>query len=318
MKIRTLLKIPAGLSAAEHERAWNLLCSEQLDGLELSSFGGAFGPVWDPQGSYDLDFLRHYPELTELHVGVRLRSLAGIGLVANGLRELTLSNPPGRDYVIDLEPLVACQALRCFSSAWRDLDYGRLSEIRQLRDLGLTGGGVERLAISASLPELRRLDVSFGSARSLRGLEQLEHLEHFSALRVRGLADLSSLEATRNLRTLELDSLKQVRALPDLSRHEALTTVKCLHMNGLEDLQGLAGSGVRELALVGCGKLGSAAFAPLAGKLPRLERVVLSLARKNDEADARKHFASSQLAASTNEFERYFAAYTRTEYRAFA
>ena len=317
MNTRTLLKIGPNLSVLEHQRASELLREQNLDGIELSSFGGAYGPVWDPQGSYDLDFLHHYAGLRELHIGVRLKSLAGIERVAPTLRALSLADPPGRQYVIDLEPLVTCTKLVSFGSAWRGLDYEPLSRIVGLRDLGLTGGGDERLEIAAALPELRRLSINFGSAKSLGRLSVLKNVEHFSSLRVAGLGDLAALAGIPSLRTLELDSLKTVRELPDLRRQANLTTVLCTRMNGLESLDGLAASSVRELAVIACAKLRSAAFARISGSLPRLERLVLHLPRKQDTAAVEKQFDCSVRVPSTNAFDLYYEHYTRFEYRAF-
>jgi hypothetical protein len=318
VRVRTLLKIPANLSAAEHERASRMLEDEKLDGLELSSYGSAYGPVWDPQGSYELDFLRHYRGLRSLHVGVRLVSLASLESVAETLEMLSLSNPPGREYSIDLGPVLSCRKLCAFGSAWRGLDYRLLTEIAGMREFGVTGGGQDRIALAASFSELRKFNLSFGSAKTLRGAEALEKLAHFSSLRVQGLSDLSALTSARQLRFVELESLKQVRALPDLSGQQELTTVLCSTMNGLESLEGLAGSGVRELAFIGCPKLDESSFRKLSQTLPQLERLVVWLGNERQSTAAKRHFDPKVLVGSTNEFERYYEDYTRTEYRAFA
>ncbi len=317
MKLRKLLRIPFGMIASEHRRASEVILSENLDGLEISSYGSAHGPVWDPQRAYSLDFLQHYGKLRGLSIGVRLQSLDGLELTASTLRELSLMNPPGRALTIDLGPVAACKNLVSFGSAWRGLDYACLAELRTLESLGLTGGGQERVQIASSLPELRRLDLSFGHLDSLEELQALPELSHVDMMRVRGLRELSPLEALTKLRVLRLDALRSVRELPKLHACPRLTTVIGVTMNGLERLNGLAGSAVRELALVGCSALRPLALKEVARRLPNLERVVVSMSRKQDQQAADACFPSRVRVGSTNDFALFYEDYVRIDVTAF-
>ena len=55
----------------------------------------------------------------------------------------------------------------------------------------------------------------------------------------------------------------------------------------------------------------------ISSKLPRLERLVLSLGTRQSTRAAEELFARDTLVASTNAFDYYYEHYTRVEYEAF-
>jgi hypothetical protein len=314
---RTVLRIPSGLTPSEHRRAAAMLQERGIDTLQAAVMGAALGPVWDAETDYDLDFLQYYAGLRCLVLDLRLSSLSGVEALADTLEELSLADPPGGPLKIKLDPVLALRNLKSFGSAWRGLDYQPLAELTGLERIGVSGGQ-ERVDLAAALPNLRHLDLYFGSATSLRGIEHLDHLETFSALRVQRLADISQLAHNRRLRDISLDSLRQVTALPDLSEHPDLSIVRCLTMNGLIDLQGLQGSQVRELAFIG-GRIPPEQFAGLTDTLPRLARIMIALDRARDTAAARRHIPPQLLTASVSDLTRYYRENERRkEYVAFS
>ncbi len=140
--------------------------------------------------------------------------------------------------------------LTSFSSAWSGLDLAPLTRLHGLEELSLTGGTQDRVAIFSALPNLRSVDLGFGSVESLAGLEKLARVESFTALRLRRLSDLRPLTDLHALRVVELDAIANVSSLPSLLDNGRLHTVLCLTMNGSRDLDGLKGSAVRELAVI--------------------------------------------------------------------
>ena len=312
MRTTRLLKIAPGLTAEQHRRAAQLVSEQSLDGIEMSSYGGAFGPVWDPAQEYDLDHLVHYDGIAVLRVAVRLRSLSGLAALAPGLRELSFGNPPGRPMVVDLTPVASCASLRAFGSGWRGLDYAPIANLAELRELALTGGGDERLALAASLAELRTLDISFGSATTLARVERLVHLEDFTARRVQKLGNVSALSEIPALVHVELDSLARVEALPALSACPALTTVQAIDLKALRDLDGLCDSHVREFVILR-GSMPVEAFTRLAGHLPQLEGCVISLTRKADTV-AVGQLLPTLCRPTTNDLPHCLARRSRTEW----
>jgi len=293
-----------------------MLEERDIDTLVAAVRGGAFGPVWDADSDYDLDFLQYYPALRSLRIDLRLTSLSGIEALADSLQSLSLAYPPGASSRVHIDPVLRLRNLKHFTSAWHGLNYERLAELTGLESMSIPGGQ-ERVDLAALLPNLRHFDLSFGSATSLHGIEHLEHLETLTTQRVQKLADISQLARNLRLRDITLDSLRQVTALPDLSSHEDLSIVRCLTMNGLIDLQGLAGSQVRELAFIG-GRIPPEQFAGLADALPRLERIMISLDRAGDTAAARGHIPPRFLVEQVSDLSHYYRETDRWEFVAFS
>src|SRR4051812_36174621 len=117
------------MDASAHKRANELLSENHLDGLQVDSFGGAYGPSWEPQQDYDLDFLQHYEGIRTLYIRVRARSLQGIQAVAKSLQDLTLGEPAGRDYAVSASPLSSCERLSVLSCSWAKLSLEPLVEL---------------------------------------------------------------------------------------------------------------------------------------------------------------------------------------------
>ena len=313
MKTVTLLKIPAGLSDDEHRRASDRIVNERLDGLEVASRGSAYGPVWDPEIECDLEFLRHYRCVSILRLDVKLRSLEALSAIAGTLTSLSLSDPPGKNRAISLEPVANCPHLTSFSSAWPGLDLAPLTRLHGLEELSLTGGTQDRVAIFSALPNLRSVGLGFGTVESLVGLEKLARVESFTALRLRRLRDLRPLTNLRALRVVELYGLANVSSLPNLNDNKRLHTALCVTMNGLKDLDGLKGSAVRELAVINS-RVPPEAIERISHDLPQLKHLVLDLRSKRDTEAASRHFDSTVLKESTNAFEEYYRDFIRTEY----
>jgi hypothetical protein len=311
-----LLKIPSGLSDDEHRLASDQILAKRLDGLEVSSFGAANGPVWSPDVEWDLEFLRHYPSISTLRIDVKTRSLEPIRSVAGALARLFLAGPPGKNRSIDLEPLMACTHLTSFSCAWPGLDLAPLTRLHGLEELALTGGTQERVAVLSTLATLRIVTLGFGNIESLAGLAKLSRLERFAALRLKPLTDLEPLSDLPALRVLELDTLANVSSLPSLRRTKHLSTVICATMNRLRDLDGLKGSELRELAVINS-RVPPASLDRLSLSLPRLKHLVLRLGRARDTEAVTRAFPSTILRESTNSFEEYYRDYIRTDYVAY-
>jgi hypothetical protein len=317
LRTSTLLKIPAGLSAIDHLRAAEKIARDGLDGLELSCYGGAFGPVWKTDEDYDLACLRHYPGIRRLRLGIRVRSLDGLEALAPSLEDLLLMQPPCREYKISLSPLASCQRLATFASAWRGLDLRPVEQLPALTTLRLTGAGADGFALACGLPRLLKLHLSFVAIRRLDGLQNLTQLEHLSVSRIRGLAGLPEVAHLRLLRRVELDCLARVQALPDFGVHEQLDTLICSTMKGLQDLDGLRGSRLRELALIDVGTPIDA-LARVRRELPQLERVVLHLGGRRQTEAAKDLFDPKMVAASTNELALFHEHGVREEIVAFS
>jgi hypothetical protein len=301
LQTRTLLKIPAGLSQVEHQRAAERIVSDGLDGLDVSCYGGVYGPIWKTDEDYDLAFLRHYPGVRRLRLGIRVRSFEGLEAVAASLEEFSLMQPPGRDYKISLSALAGCRRLTTFATAWRGLDLRPVEQLPALTVLRLTRAGADGFALACALPRLVKLHLAFAAIECLNGLQNLTQLQHLSVSRIRDLEDLGEVAHLRRLRWVELDSLGRVQALPDFGSSEQLDTLICSTMKGLQDLDGLRGSRLRELALMDVGT-SVEAVARVRQDLPRLERLVLHLGGREKTEAAKGLFDPKVLAASTNEF----------------
>ncbi|MYH16621.1 MAG: hypothetical protein F4149_15780 [Gammaproteobacteria bacterium] len=242
------------------------------EGLELSETSStAVGTILDNDGGLFMpdSQLREavnsalgrpgYAEITEVDLagltvvsGVAVRDLRGLEF-ATGLKSLTLASSP----VPNLSPIGHLAALERLdaevSVAERnrlpDWDMSRLSGLRNLTELVLSGCPVLNIAPLADMTGLVRLHLPHVLATDLEPLANLTGLEDLD-LSGNVVADLGFLAALTNLKSLTLDgnNFSNLSPLQELASLERLS----LHNNSVSDVEPLAAlSGLKRLHLGG-------------------------------------------------------------------
>ena len=118
----------------------------------------------------------------------------------------------------------------------------------------------------ARLPHLAGLSIRGGSSEHLAAIEGCESLVALDVNQVRGMHDLSAIEALRDLELLSLYGLPRLRSIPSLRNHDRLVYAALGSLKGLETLDGLADApNLETLSLVRAVKLSERDVERLAG-----------------------------------------------------
>ena len=195
----------------------------------------------DLEGHFrDLDFLRHFTGLRQLHVrGLRgLRDVGGLEYVAPDLETLSIGEL--RRFRLSLGFLRSCRRLRRLEIEGHTRDIEAIGELNELRELKLRSITLPDLALLKPLSKLESLDLKLGGIRDLRHLPEIGRLRYFEAWRIRGLEDLSPLAGVTTLQKLFLQTLNRVTDLPEMGRLELLRSVSLEALKGVRDLAPLA------------------------------------------------------------------------------
>lgn len=248
MKTISLVKIPDNLSDSQHKKIAKKIISSNIDGLEVSHFGGRWGATWESSKNYSLDFLTFYKGIKVLRLYLRgLRDLTPILALADDLENLQLGEFDFKK--ISLEPLSQLKNLTSLSAVRNQNGLEGITQLPNLSRLVLTGHSIEKLTFLNDLTKLKQLYIGFGTSKNLDNIKKLSKLEELDVLSVRQLSDIKAVSKLTNLVKLRMQSEKQITALPDLSNLPNLKYISLTDFGALEDVSSLVNSNVEEFIL---------------------------------------------------------------------
>ncbi|MGE0757629.1 MAG: hypothetical protein AB7O38_11435 [Pirellulaceae bacterium] len=220
----------------------------------------------------DLEFLSEIPAVSDLQIDlVSLTSFEGLRHVSPRLTGLSLGVT--RSKAPCLKILARFSKLQRLYVEGHANGIDTLSQLTQLRDLGLRGITLRDLRLLLPLRRLQTLAFHFGGTKDLSLLPQWSKLRTLTLSNVRGLSDLDCLAELERLEDLELVSLKHVTSLPSFERMMRLKKVHLHKLSQLSDLASIAvAPNLRELSVYDMPQLPVATFRHFAGH-PRLRRV---------------------------------------------
>lgn len=272
-----LARLEHGLSSSERKARWKTWREEGFDGIEVNTYGEAFGPIWPMRKTHSLDFVADFPGLKALAVGVSaLKSLDPLSLAADSLEWLVLGVDPSK---LSCRPIADCRKLQSlrFGGVSRDLEA--IQSLHTLKALELYGFTFKSLDLVRPLKSLERLWICSGCLTDIGPIRELQKLKAVGFMMVRKLEDLSPLAALRPLQFFSLERMKQVMTMPDCSQLQALRRVYLDQMNGIIDLGGLASAPKLEELIVVGSKIESHVFDSIIA-YPKLKRVTVGLASR--------------------------------------
>ena len=307
-----LKKISDNLSDEEHSSIAEEIRRGKIDGISLSHLGGAYGPTWSVGRDYNLDFLKHYSGIRALEVSLpAITSIDAIAEHANKIKFLKLGEFNKK--TVSLKPLANLNNLNSLSLVKNKKDIDAISGLTGLIDLSLTGYQEKQIEHVASLVNLERLYLGFGTFEDLSAIKELSKLKNLEILWVKKLHDLSSLENLASLKILSLSTLKQVTCIPDISKLGQLKSLVMDTMNGISSLSGIKGSSINELAVINS-KIDPLMFSDLNNGLPFLKRLVLGLGAKGKTKEAYSFFDSSVIGETLNDLKHNTSRGSRIEF----
>jgi len=296
-----LKKIADNLSDEEHSSIAEEIRQGKIDGISLSCSGGAFGPIWSVGKDYNLDFLKYYSGIRALEVF--LPALTSIDAIAEYVNEIQfLSMGELNNKTVSLKPLADLTKLNSLSLVRTKKDIDSIASLTNLKDLSLTGYQVKQIEHVASMSNLIKLYLGFGTFEDLNAVKELSKLQSLEILWVKKLHDLSALEKLTSLKYLHLNTLKQVTYIPDISKLSQLKSLVMVTMNGLSSLSGIYGSSISELAVISS-KIDPLLFSELNNRLPMLHRLVIELGAKGKTKEASSFFDRSAICKTLNDLK---------------
>ena len=182
----------------------------------------------------DLDFLRYYPGLKRLDVGLRgLQSIEGIKHVAGSLEGFYFDSTEKK---FSLEFLADLRKLKTLALEGHSAGIEAVSTLENMEDLTFRSITLPGLELLTPLKKLWSLDIKLGGTKNLAALSRLKSLKYLELWQVRGLSDISVISELTSLQHLFLESLKNVKAFPSFRRLKQLRRVKIQNMKGISDL----------------------------------------------------------------------------------
>lgn len=235
----------------------------------------------------DLSVLAAFPGLRSFEIAsLRLRSLAGLELVASTLESLSISDTLK---TVRLDPLSQLERLQHLYLDGHRSGLEAISGLTGLEKLTLRSITLPDLSLLLPLRSLWWFALQLGGTKDLGLLPKIGRLRYLEIWRVRGLDDLHALGSLPHLESLHLQSMGRVTQLPSMADAASLRRVVLDAMVGITDLAPIAAAPVLEdLFLVSMGNLEPEAVLPFVGH-PTLQAAVLGLGGK------RKNKAAAEL-----------------------
>ncbi|MGI9527459.1 MAG: hypothetical protein ACR2MS_10155 [Weeksellaceae bacterium] len=274
-KMKTFIKIQDNLSDKELSKLNLLLDSENIYGIEISYLGEAYGPVWDKDKNYNLDFVN------------KLTNIKGLSLFLPKTKELDFL-PPTLNWLsigefdnkkVSLKPISNLSRLKYLSLVRNSNNLSEISKLKQLEQASFTGYQLKKLEFIGELNELNDLYIAFGGGENIDFLKNLKILKRLEILRVRNLSDISSISNLSELEWLKIEDQAQVDQLPDLSNLKKLEHLSLINLKNLKDISALENSHIKELVLLNS-NLTREQLKPLIKS--KIEKICISLKMKKD------------------------------------
>lgn len=250
MKPTSITKIPDNLTESEHHDLSQKLTALKIDGIELSNFGGHWGPTWETDTNYNLDFLKFYKGVKTLRLYLPgVKDINPILHLADSLENLQLGK--FREKNISLTLLGKLVNLSYLSVVRNSNGLETIIDLPQLNELGLTGCSIDKLSFLNKLENLKRLYIGFGTTKSLDNICNLKNIEELNILWVKQLSDIKAISQLTGLIKLKIEDEKQITSLPDLSKLKQLKNIRLMNLGTLTDISSLTNSYVEEFILTG-------------------------------------------------------------------
>jgi hypothetical protein len=253
MKPTSLTKIADNLTDNQHREIAEQLVIHKIDGIELSNAGGRWGPTWETNKDYDLNFLKFYKDVKAIRIYLPgVTDIKPILHLADSLENLQLGEL--KDKKISFDLLGEFSNLNYLSVVRQPKGLESIKRLSKLTELALTGYSVEKLTFLNELKNLRRLHIGFGTSKSIDTINKLENLEELDILWVKQLSDINSISKLTGLVKLKIEDEKQIRSLPDLSQLKLLKNIRLMNISTLEDISSVTDSFVDEFIITGPNK----------------------------------------------------------------
>ncbi len=273
--MKTFIKIQDNLGEKELSDLNDLLESENIDGIEISYLGSAYGPIWNKEKNYNLDFIKKLTNLKGL--SLFLPKTAKLDFLPATLNWINIGEFDNKK--VSLEPISNLSKLKYLSLVRNSKNLAELSNLKQLEQASFTGYKLNQLEFVSELNQLMDLYLGFGGGESIDFLKNLKNLKRLEILRVKKLSDISSISKLSELEWLKLEDQAQVNQLPDLSNLKKLKHLSLINLKSLEDISALENSHIKELVILNS-NLTIEQLKPLVKS--KIERICISLKKKKD------------------------------------
>lgn len=245
-KMKTLLKIKDNLNNEELSNLNNFLESENIDGIEISYLGGAFGPVWDKEKNYNLDYIEGLTNLKAL--SLFLPKTIELNFLPNTLNWLNLGEFNSKK--VSLEPISNLKKLKSISIVRNSYEIYKLYKLKQLEQVAFTGYKLSQLEFVSDLEELRDVYLGFGGGENIDFLINLRKLKILELLRIKKLSDITSISKLSELEWLKIEDQAQIEVLPDFSNLKKLKHLSLINLKTLTDISSLENCHIEELVIL--------------------------------------------------------------------
>ncbi|WP_209402921.1 hypothetical protein [Pseudozobellia sp. WGM2] len=273
--MKTFVKIKDNLSEKEVSNLDTFLESHNIYGIEISCFGGAFGPVWDKEKSYNLD---HITKLSNLKgLSLFLPKTTDLTFLPSNLNWLNIGEFDSKK--VSLKPIATLDKLLFLSLVKNSNDIAELSKLTQLRQASFSGYKLNQLEFVSELIELESLYLGFGGGENINFLNALRSLKKLDILRIRSLFDISVISRLSELECLKIEDQAQITELPDFSNLKNLKHLSLVNLKSLTDISALENSHIKELVLLKT-NLTIEQLKPLVKS--KIERICISMKNKNE------------------------------------
>ncbi|NRD20282.1 hypothetical protein HNV08_09510 [Winogradskyella eckloniae] len=274
--MKTILKIQPNLNEKELIKLNSTLKLKNIDGIEISYLGGAYGPVWDKEINYNLEFIKELSNLKGL--SLYLPKTTNLDFLKTSLNWLNIGEFENKK--VSLKPISKLVELKNLSIARNSKDITELSNLKNLETASFTGFKANQLEFVSDLPMLNDLYIGFGSGENIEFVKYLKKIKRLELLRVRKLSDINSISKLTDLEWLKIEDQAQIIKLPDFSNLKKLKHVSFINLKNLKDVSSLKNSCIEELVLINS-NLTLEQLKPLI-ESKRINRICISLKKKTD------------------------------------
>jgi hypothetical protein len=185
----------------------------------------------------NFDFLRHLPSVKRLAVSSNLtKDFSPIKDHLN-LEELSLGGTKSK--AVDLEFISSFKNLKTFYNDGMKKGIEVLAKSNKLENLTLRCVKLNDLKFIENHPNLRELNLLYGSYKSLESIASLKQLKRLEISRTRQISNYNFLNKLSNLESLCLEGLSKLDSIPSLDGLVSLTKIQIDNNSQLKDITNL-------------------------------------------------------------------------------
>jgi len=253
MRHISLTKIADNLSDKQHQETFTQISEQGIDGIEISGFGGRWGPTWDENKNYNLNFLKFYKGIKALRIQLSSTiDLNPIIQLADSLECIHIgersNKKTGFSFLEQLRNLKSISTVRHING------LNGITTLRDLKELYLTGYSVDKMDFLNELKTLKRLYIGFGTSDHIDTINRLDNLEELDILWIKKLSNIDAISNLLKIQKLKIQDEKQIVALPDFSNLKNFKNIRLMNLGSLGDISSLTNSYIEEFIWTGPNK----------------------------------------------------------------